>query len=166
MKKTIAVLISSVFIVSCYTQKKAINQSIKAYVHHPSEVAGLHSNWFPVQTKTVIEKEYIQGKDSLIIDTVTVDCEDVIHEDVKIVKVPVVKNHYRVDTFKHKQIDTVENTAKVTAMEGEIGVLKIEVSKLESKIESKNNKLTFFISWFGLSIIAVLFYLLTRFKIL
>lgn len=164
MKRTIAVLISSVFIVSCYTQKKAINQSIKAYSYYPDEVKKLHLEWFKPSIKTVIEKEYIKGEDSLIIDTVEVDCDLVKDSVVKIVKVPYEKHHYRVDTFKMNQIDTIINTVEIDVLKNDINVLREDNIRLSERLKTIKNRYYFALSWFALSIIAIIIYLIIKLK--
>lgn len=142
----LTLLLSIACLSSCYTSKKAVEQSVKAYVNYPDKVAELHSKWFPISSKTVIEKEYIQGKDSIIIDTVTVDCSEVVNEVEKIVKVPVAVNKYRVDTFRISTIDSLENTAKIESLKYDNDVLSNDILRLEKtlsenaqKIRQKNN---------------------------
>lgn len=173
MKNRILLVLSCALITSCYTSNKAVKQSVKAYVEYPKEVAELHSKWYPVSTSRTIEKEYIQGKDSLIYDTVIVDCEDVVHEVEKIVKVPVIKHSTRVDTLRTSIIDSIENTAKLENFQRVIDRINQDLvnerlahTKTKSELkEAKKQRNIFGVSFLGL--IALIFaykYLKNKFK--
>lgn len=173
MKNRILLVLSCALITSCYTSNKAVKQSVNAYVEYPEEVAELHSKWYPVSTSRTVEKEYIQGKDSLIYDTVIVDCEDVVHEVEKIVKVPVIKHSTRVDTFRTSTIDSIENTAKLTSLEKALDKKNQDLvnerlahAKTKSELkEAKKQRNIFGGSFFGL--IALIFaykYFKNKFK--
>lgn len=160
--KTIVIILSMLLLASCYTQKKAEKQVTKAHINHPLVVAKFCGDVFPPKTITKIEKEYIQGKDSLIYDTISVDCEEVINEVERIVKVPVIREHYRVDTFRENRTDSVENTAKVKALE----IALSDEVKLRVQAETKAKRLTnqsyFLWSWFVLSILGIGFIVYTK----
>lgn len=132
-------VIISLFILSgCYSAKKATKDVIRARTYYPEVVLNFCSQIDPIVPSTHTEIRYLPGQDSLIFDTVTVDCEEVINEIEKIVKVPVIKNHFRVDTFLKRQTDTFVDSRKVNALTIENGDLERNVAVLSSKIETKN----------------------------
>ncbi len=101
---------------SCYTKRTAIRQVLRAQMEYPAVVAKGCAEWYPPRDSTVIQKEYIPGKDIIITDTVKVDCAEPGNIG-KTIYVPYDKEVLRVDTYKYTVNKTVENTAKVSVLE-------------------------------------------------
>lgn len=110
---------------SCYTQRKAQRQVVKAQTHYPSMVASDCSLWYPIKSSTNTITRVVQGKWK--IDTVT--CVE-----QKLDTMFVIKNitHYKTDTISVKVTDTVESTSALFAATAENDGLKTELNKFKS----------------------------------
>lgn len=120
---------------SCYTQRKAQKQVVKAQTHYPAMVASDCSLWYPVKSSTNTITRVVQGKWK--IDTIT--CVE-----QKLDTMFVIKNitHYKTDTISVKVTDTVESTASLFAATAENDLLKTELSKQKaanSKVIGEKN---------------------------
>lgn len=132
---------------SCYTQRKAQKEIIKADVTYPTVVSGYCGKKYPPKTsKGVPITTIIQGEtvtDTLIVtDTVT----NVITKYL---------TKYRTDTFRVNTTDTVENTAKISELQAIVDEMSVELSEANVKIavlkQGKSNWM-----WIAISLMAVI----------
>lgn len=157
MKK---LLLISLLFSSCYTAKKANNQVVKAQSQYPDIVASNCAKFYPVKEKIEVKETYIKGKDSIIIDTVEVDCNDTIYKD-KIVKIPIVKEVYRVDTFLKIEAKESENTALASSLRIDIDKAKKEVEVYKYK-DKRNTKIIISLAVIVILLLLFLSFLLRR----
>jgi hypothetical protein len=99
----------------CYTQRTAKRQVIKAQMEYPNVVAKGCAEWYPPKDSTVHSKEYLKGKDSIVYDTLKVDCNQASNQG-KTVYIPYEKERIRVDTFRETVYKSVENTAQIATL--------------------------------------------------
>lgn len=119
---------------SCYTQRKAERQVIKADVTYPSLVSGYCGKKYAPKTSTGnTEIQYLEGE--TITDTLILT--DTIENTITVVKT-LVKN--RVDTFYSKRVDTVENTARISELQALNEGLKEKLNKAEIKAGKSDAK--------------------------
>lgn len=124
----------------CYSKKIAEQQTNKAQGQYPEMVAKMCGLWYPPKESKVTETKYlpgvpIPGKTNYV----TVDCDSAINSKApannnsagnqkpkNTFKVPCPPcDSLRVDSFIHKEIKTVENTAKIVDLESQIESLKV-----------------------------------------
>lgn len=120
---------------SCYTQRKAQRQVVKAQTHYPSMVASDCSLWYPIKSSTNTITRVVQGKWK--IDTVT--C---VEQKLDTMFITKHITHYKTDTISVKVTDTVESTASLFAATAENDLLKTELSKqkvVNSKVIGEKN---------------------------
>lgn len=127
-------LILAISLSSCYTQHRATRQILKAQVHYPAIVADHCATIYPPKVDTFERISYKQGADVLHYDTIKIDCDSVIKQDIKIVRVPVVKERVRVDTVQKEVVRTVENTAATKAAQIKAYDLTLKNNELQDKI--------------------------------
>lgn len=151
------------FFSSCYTERKATLQVAKAQALQPDVVAKACASLFPVKTKTLIEKEYIKGKTDTINNRVVIDCDSVIKNNtivkIRTNKVPCPPQGVRVDTFRTKQVDTIENTAKIDLLNSKLRKQEIEIENYRTRVKAKNRNIriaysivAFLIGFIGINI--------------
>lgn len=118
MRSRMVCLCALLVLSGCYTQRKAERQLVKAQARYPQVVANDCGNWYPPKEMTVTQTEYKPGIPVYHTDTVTIDCDSVI-KNVKggVVYMPCPPRVERVDTFYTTSVRTVENTAKITALQ-------------------------------------------------
>jgi len=137
---------------SCYTQRKAQSQVIKADVTYPTIVSGYCAAKFPPKTSTNTITKFVQGETT--IDTLIVN--DTITNSIT-----KYLTKYRIDTLKVHTIDTIENTAKISQLQAIEDKMSIDLSEANVKIavlkESKSNWMWLAITlgaiigaWFGI----------------
>lgn len=164
MKKIISILgvITFFFLASlstsCYTQRKAERQVIKADVTYPALVSGYCGKKYAPKTSTGnTEIQYLEGE--TITDTIVLT--DTIENTIKVVKT-LVKN--RVDTLYSKRVDTVENTARISELQAIENAMSVDLSESNVKIallkKSRSNWMWISISlmviiasWFGVKFV-------------
>lgn len=113
---------------SCYTQRKAERQVIKADVTYPSLVSGYCGKKYAPKTSTGnTEIQYLEGE--TITDTLILT--DTIENTITVVKT-LVKN--RVDTFYSTRVDTVENTARISELQAIENTMSVDLSESNVKI--------------------------------
>lgn len=119
MRNSMLCLYALLVLSGCYTQRKAERQVIKAQAHYPQIVAKNCGNWYPPKETTITQTEYKQGATVYRTDTVTVDCDSVVKNGKgnNVVSVPCPPQTERVDTFYTSSVTTVENTARITALQ-------------------------------------------------
>ena len=120
MKKCIIPV--ALLLCGCYTVKKANRQVLKAQAHFPELVAANCGNWYPPKETTVTKTEYKPGVPVYSRDTVRLDCDSALKagKGGKVIKIPYPVTNERVDTFYTTRTVTVENTAKIAALQAEI----------------------------------------------
>lgn len=166
--KTIVIILSTLMLASCYTQKKAEKQVVKAKVNYPALYAKYCA---PPTEKVTIEKEYIKGKDSIIDNTVYINCDSVANsnkekpkqEQTDTKKVPVnVPCSSRVDTFREvKEVKVIDNNALLVCTDALEKVTKENII-LEQSNRRLANQSYFLWSWFALSILGIGFIVYTK----
>ncbi len=119
MYKVLFFLFGLLILSGCYTQRTAKRQVIRAQMEYPKVVASGCAEWYPPKDSFHVQKEYIPGKDSIIVDTFVVDCTAQGNKGKK-VPVPYSKGTLRVDTFRHTIYNTTENTAKRKVLQAEV----------------------------------------------
>jgi hypothetical protein len=120
MKKSISIYLCALLVLSgCYSQRKAEKQVLKAQAHYPQVVGSDCGNWYPPKETTVTKTEYKPGATVYHSDTVKVDCDSVVKNGKgnSVVYLPCPPQGVRVDTFYTTSLKTVENTAKITALQ-------------------------------------------------
>lgn len=135
-------LIIMLLLSSCYTPKKAEKQVIKAQISYPAVVANHCATIYPPKIDTFIRTEIKQGATVTEYDTIKIDCDSVNHFAgvSKMVKVPIGKIKYRVDTFTREVVRNVENTAKTSYLEANIKQIQKANDSINSKFQSEKNK--------------------------
>lgn len=120
MKKNNIVCLCALLLLSgCYTQRKAERQVIKAQAHYPQVVAAGCGNWYPPKETTITRTEYKPGVTVYRSDTVKINCDSVVKNGKgdNVIYMPCPPQSRRVDTFYTTSIQTVENTARITALQ-------------------------------------------------
>ena len=110
---------------SCYTQRKAQRQVVKAQTHYPSLVANDCSLWYPIKSSTNTITKIVQGETH--IDTIT--C---VEQKLDTLLITKHITHFRTDTIAIKVTDTVESTSAIFAASVENDNLKIELNKYKA----------------------------------
>lgn len=135
MKNTILLFLTCLFLTSCYTQKKAIKEIIKADITFPNTTASFCAGRFPLQEKITEKITYKKGKDSIVYDTISVDCKKAISNGNATQKV-AIKTIYKTDTiYKYKETK-VENTAKLKDCENRVANCANELYALQPKYKA------------------------------
>lgn len=126
--KYILIILSALSLASCMTTRKATD-----YLKDKGELPGICADEYPVKDSVIV-------KDSITLDTVFVGSDpvfDTVTQTVNDTVVRVVTKTLpaKVITKTQVQIKEVyrENTARVVALQGEIGGLKIALSKQTDK---------------------------------
>src|SRR5690606_28948736 len=103
---------------------------------------------------------------SVIIDTIEVDCSNIPDTIEKVIKVPYIKQVGRVDTFRQSTIDSIENTAKIEALQYRVDELEYlynqELTKnaiLQVKVSNKNKIIAILSTLLGLMLLGSIIYL-------
>jgi hypothetical protein len=119
MRNSIVCLCALLVLSGCYTQRKAERQVLKAQARYPEVVANYCGNWYPPKEVTVTKTEYKPGATVYHSDTVKVDCDSVVKAGAggNVVYLPCPPRSERVDTFYSTNTKTVENTARITALQ-------------------------------------------------
>lgn len=122
MRRTIIAAVAFITLSGCYTERKANRQVLKAQAHYPDIVAADCGDWYPPKESTVTKTEYRPGVPVYFRDTVRVDCDSVVRTGKQpLVTVPCPPRSIRVDTFYSVTFRTLENTAKITALQAQYG---------------------------------------------
>lgn len=142
-----AILFVTLLVSSCYNQKKATQQVYKAHATYPIVLARYCAITYPV-TESV---QYIPGKDSLIYNYVTVDCDSAFEAALAqlknetgkelepiIITRPCPPSRNRVDTFIKIQRDS----AGMAVLHLTIDSLKQVIAKKNGEIANLDNKVT------------------------
>jgi|GEM_PF-6435289 len=143
-------------LLGCNTERQFTRQLVKGSVAHRGTLAEYCSSLFPVKTATKIETDYQPGKDIPVYDTVTVVCDTL----ESIVRVPVIRQVYRVDTLRIKITDTIESTARAEALQGRLVQADIKQAVLEDtnkKLAKKNLLLGIGLCVTGLVLLTIIF---------
>jgi hypothetical protein len=111
---------------SCYTQRKAQKQVVKAQTHYPSLVANDCLLWYPIKSSTNTITKIVQGETQ----TDTITC---IEQKLDTLLITKHITHFRTDTIAIKVTDTVESTSALFAATAENDILKSELSKQKEK---------------------------------
>lgn len=119
MRNSIISLCALLALSGCYSQRKAERQVLRAKAGYPEVVATDCGNWYPPKETTVTNTEYKPGVTVYHTDTVKVDCDSVVknHAGNAVVYLPCPPQSVRVDTFYSVSVKTVENTARVEALQ-------------------------------------------------
>lgn len=119
MRNNIIYLCALLLLPGCYSQRKAERQVLKAQAHYPEVVANDCGNWYPPKETSVTKTEYKPGVTVYHSDTVRIDCDSVIKNGAggNVVYLPCPPQSVRVDTFYTSSFTTVENTARVAALQ-------------------------------------------------
>lgn len=119
MRNSFVCLCVLLLLSGCYTQRKAERQLLKAQARYPEIVATDCGNWYPPKELTVTKTEYKPGVTVYHSDTVTIDCDSVVKNSAgdNVVYLPCPPRTERVDTFYTSSVKTVENTARITALQ-------------------------------------------------
>lgn len=152
----------------CYTERKGVKQSVKAYTLYPGTVAGLHVKWFPIKDSISERVVYKPGAVQWRYDTVTADCAGLI-EAIKnqvgepqksrtIIRVPCPPCAISVDTLEHYKYRSEESTAALQAANSDIQKLQVDNTNKVAELASKQKALNIAI-W---SLIALGSYTLLR----
>lgn len=162
MKSILSIIFALIILSSCTTRKR--NKAHNYFRDHPQELAELCAKEFP----PVIN--HIQGKTDTIpginvyIKGDSIPCPDGTKVKAPDVKVPCPPSTHRVDTV------TIENTAKIKALEGESKNKDARISELEKELtetkEKASNRMWWLISiglFFAL-LIALWFWRITRLR--
>lgn len=126
VRKYVTAVLLTVAFASCYTQRTAERQVDKAHHKYPTVPAKFCSDKYPPQDSVSIVKEYIQGEDIIVLDTVVND--NYISDSIIITKY-ITKTITKTDTIRDTKYIQMENKAKVTILEAENSAL---VSKVEA----------------------------------
>lgn len=119
LRNSIVYLCALLLLSGCYSQRKAERQVLRAQAHYPEVVANDCGKWYQPKESSVIRTEYKPGLTVYHSDTVRIDCDSVIKggEGNGIVYVPCPPQSVRVDTFYTSSFTTVENTARIMALQ-------------------------------------------------
>jgi hypothetical protein len=119
MRNRIVGLCALLALSGCYSQRKAERQVLKAQTRYPEVVATDCGNWYPPKEVSVIKTEYKPGTTVYHSDTVRINCDSVVRRGTGdgIVYLPCPPQSERVDTFYSSSFTTVENTARVIALQ-------------------------------------------------
>lgn len=119
LRNSIVYLYTLLLLSGCYSQRKAERQILRAQVHYPEVVANDCANWYPPKETSVTKTEYKPGLTVYHTDTVRIDCDSVVKSGSEngIVYVPCPPQSVRVDTFYTSSFTTVENTARIMALQ-------------------------------------------------
>lgn len=125
---------------SCYTDRKATKQVIKAHAIKPSITANLCSSFYPVKDSIIKETKFIEGKKDTVTNLVT---DTLINNDtVKIINT-VYRYINRTDTVNKTHIQYRESTSKLKDLSYKLTDLKLLKSANNEKIKqlkkSRNN---------------------------
>lgn len=146
----------------CYSEKKAIQQTTKAYTFYPATVADLYSKWFPIKSFVRDSIIYKQGETIWLPgDTVTIDCDSVLAANKggsNKVNIPCPPCPTRVDTFYQSRSETQESTAGIVAIQGKLEAKDKDLIAVKEKLAAVNN--TKRILWWAVLLLAA--YTLTR----
>ncbi len=133
-RNSILLLMVMMLFASCFTKKKALRQSMKASVVYPGAFAELTARLYPPRVVSSIETKYLQGKDSVVYRTDTMECDSA----GQIVYVPKYKEVFRVDTFYSRQVDSVEDTKHVEAVK--VRLAESEQRSVKAQLDANFNK--------------------------
>lgn len=131
-------LIILIILSSCYTQKKAEEQTDKAHDKYPAMVAKKTRSWFPC-VKVKADTAY---RTDTLYDLVEVRCPDTIayrvdsFETVTAVKVPV---YIKVPIAAPIQTITVTNTVEDSA---KIFIMSDQITKCSDSLTAAQNKIS------------------------
>lgn len=119
MRNRMIYLFAFLVLSGCYTQRKAERQVLKAQTRYPEVVANDCGNWYPPKEVTVTKTEYKPGVTVYHSDTVKIDCDSVVKNGTgnTVVYMPCPPRSERVDTFYSTHTKTVENTARIAALQ-------------------------------------------------
>lgn len=155
----IVALFIALFLSSCYPEKKAIKQSVKAYVYYPGSVAKLHADWFPTKDSVTTKTEYLAGDTISNTDTVTVR-DTITKQTVKY----ITKTNTIHDTVRHTEYKSIENTAAIKAAQYDTDKAKAENVKLEKKVSSVTTQRNTWM-WVAIGFIVIVLGYITYFVI-
>lgn len=113
---------------SCYTDRKATKQVVKAHAIKPKITANLCNSFYPVKDSIVKESIFIEGKHDTITNLVT---DTLINKDTTIIINNVYKYINRTDTLFKTHIQYKESTSKLRDLTYKLNDL--------NKLNSSNN---------------------------
>lgn len=118
---------------SCYTEHKAQKQVDKAHHRYPTVPAKFCSEQYPPKDSVSVVKEYLQGEDVIITDTMIM-----LHQlrDTVVLTKYITKTIRTTDTLRDIKYVQQENKAALTLKEAELRRLN---TKLNSVTDSRNN---------------------------
>lgn len=133
-------LLILILLSSCYTDKKATKQVVKAHAFKPEITANLCNSFYPVKDSIIRETNFIQGKT----DTVTFLSVDTIHDTTNgVVYLDRInyKTIRKTDTVIKTHIQYRESTSKVKDLSYKNNELSNDLTKCESVCKSlKSNR--------------------------
>lgn len=165
MKIILKSLLIIILFTSCYTQRVAEKQVLKANFKHPLVTSGFCAVTFPVKEKTVTKTEFIKGETITKIDTLTVDCDSIVNnKDIDNKVLVKYRNIFRTDTIVKKETILKENTAKVTNLNLKISGLETENTQKQTVIDSLKKEKSKLFKWLIAFILATitLFFLIFK----
>ncbi len=136
--------------VGCYTERKAERQVDKAHHQYPGVPAKFCADVYPPRDSIGVIKEYIQGEDVIVTDTVV---QTEFKNDTLVITHYITRFVNNTDTFRDTKYIQLENKAAIVVKDGQIGLLKIEGSKIST---SRNTWRTWaLVGWGIVALLAV-----------
>lgn len=151
---TVAICLSG-----CYTQHRAAKQ----FDHAVREYPDLGYSWCANKFDDNVIPVYIPGDSVRIMDTIRVDCGDsvVIRSVDKIVKVPIIREIFRVDTLRY---DCTACQAENALLRGQKDSMSKVITQTDIKAEKAKSRANVFM-WCLIGVVVlglVFFYLLIK----
>lgn len=173
MKNITLFIIITLIFSSCYNIKKATKDVVKAQSTYPSMVAEQCLLFYPNKERIITKIEYLKGKDSIINNTVTINCDSLLKELSQIPNptekekqgkftVPCPPSTNRVDTFKVVDSVQVDDQKLLSVLYNEIAQKDKTIIDLTADVN--NAKGTNKVFWWILGILAgiIALYLLIK----
>lgn len=147
-------LLLALLLSSCYTQKKAAQQTSKAYLTYPGPFAQQVVKWFPPKVYDSTRVEIRPGKVTYLPgDTIVIDCDSVVKQTqsyiighkqaprTSIVRIPCPPSTHQYDSFLTIQTIQTENTMAIAAKDAELAQERAKGADLTKENQQKDKKI-------------------------